>query len=113
MSRFAMLNAQTCMKRNCIYIMSNKGRTVLYTGVTSNLQLRRLQHRASGPDTFCGRYRAFDVIYVEWFDNIEDAIAREKQIKAYSRIKKLALIKRSNPTMSSLLPPWFDVENEV
>lgn len=93
--------------------MSNKGRTVLYTGVTSNLQMRRLQHRAAGADTFCGRYRAFDVIYVEWFDNITDAIAREKQIKAYSRIKKLALIKRRNPNMSSLLPPWFDVENEV
>ncbi|MEY2720167.1 MAG: hypothetical protein RLZZ273_1533 [Bacteroidota bacterium] len=101
------------MKRNCIYIMSNKGRTVLYTGVTSNLQMRRLQHRAAGVDTFCGRYRAFDVIYVEWFDNITDAIAREKQIKAYSRMKKLALITRSNPTMSSLLPPWFDIENEV
>jgi predicted GIY-YIG superfamily endonuclease len=88
--------------------MSNKRRTVLYTGVTSNLVRRRLQHRSSGVETFCGRYRAFDVIYVEWFDNIVDAIAREKQIKAYRRAKKLALIERTNPTMRSLVPPKFE-----
>lgn len=95
------------MKRNCIYIMSNRYRTVFYTGVTSNLTRRRHQHRESDNSTFCGRYNVRDVIYVEWFDDIRDAIAREKQIKAYSRAKKLRLIVTDNPTMRSLEPPWF------
>ena len=95
------------MKRKCIYIMTNKWRTVLYTGVTSNLERRRKQHRESGPGTFCGRYRACDVIYVEWFNDIRDAIAREKEIKRYSRAKKLKLIASANPTMRALEPPGF------
>jgi putative endonuclease len=95
------------MKRKCIYIMTNKWRTVLYTGVTSNLERRRKQHRESGPNTFCRRYRACDVIYVEWFNDIRDAIAREKEIKKYSRAKKLKLIASANPTMRALEPPGF------
>lgn len=95
------------MKHNCIYIMSNGSRTVFYVGVTSNLTRRMFEHRNASSTTFCGRYGVVDVIYVEWFDNIVDAIAREKQIKGYRRDKKPALIRRNNPRLQSLLSPLF------
>ena len=96
------------MKRNCIYIMSNKNRTTFYVGVTNNLVRRRLEHRAeTAGDGFCGRYNICDVVYVEYFDKIVDAIRREKQIKEYARARKLALIETRNPQMVSLQPPFF------
>ncbi len=97
------------MKRNCIYIMSNKNRTTFYVGVTNNLMRRRLEHRAElAGDGFCGRYNICDVVYVEYFDKIVDAIRREKQIKEYARARKLALIESRNPKMLSLQPPFFN-----
>ena len=96
------------MKHNCVYIMSNRSRSVLYVGVTSNLTRRRLEHQNATDNTFCGRYKVVDVIYVEWFDNIVDAIAREKQLKGQRRERKLALIRGRNPRLASLSPPFFE-----
>ena len=95
------------MKHNCTYIMSNRARTVFYVGVTSNLARRLVEHRSASSSTFCGRYGVVDVIYVEWFDNIVDAIAREKQLKGFRRDKKLAIVRRRNPRLQSLLSPCF------
>ena len=98
------------MKRNCVYIMSNRGRSVFYVGVTSDLVKRRLEHQQEGPEEgFCGKYNVRDVIYVERFDNIVDAIAREQQIKKCRREKKLALILSQNPDSASLPPPFFEL----
>ena len=91
------------MKRNCVYIMSNRGRSVFYVGVTSDLVKRRLEHQQEGPeDGFCGKYNVRDVIYVERYDDIVDAIAREKQIKAGSRQKKIDLVNGMNPDWDDL-----------
>ncbi|MCX6140157.1 MAG: GIY-YIG nuclease family protein [Candidatus Kapabacteria bacterium] len=87
--------------------MSNRYRTVLYTGVTSDLASRRLQHREESDSQFCGKYKVVDVVYVEWFDDIRMAITREKQIKGYRRTKKDALIKAVNPLQHGLVPPFF------
>ena len=93
-----------CMATNCVYIMTNKRRTVFYTGVTSHIGNRRLEHLHEDDSHFCGKYRVTDVVYIEWFDNIVDAIAREKKIKGFRREKKLALIHAVNPELHTLLP---------
>ncbi len=84
------------MKRSYVYIMTNQTNRVLYTGVTSDLQRRVAQHRAGAPRSFTSRYKAFKLVYFEEFGDIRDAIAREKQIKAGSRAKKLALVESMN-----------------
>ena len=76
--------------------MTNKGNTTLYTGVTSDLLKRAYQHRAKFVDGFTKKYRITKLVYYEVFDDIENAIAREKQVKAGSRQKKVQLINQMN-----------------
>ena len=96
------------MKRGgCVYIMANKNNTTLYTGVTSDLKVRGCQHKNNlFPESFTASYNLHKLVYYEGFFNIEEAIAREKQIKAGSRKKKEALI-------NSINPDWKDLYNEV
>lgn len=86
-----------------VYILTNKNHTVLYTGVTSNLKERVIQHREkSNPKSFTARYNLDQLVYYEQFFDIGEAIAREKQIKAGSRQKKLDLINELNPEWEDL-----------
>jgi putative endonuclease len=82
-----------------VYITTNESKTVLYTGVTSNLLKRILEHRENkGNDkTFAGKYYCHNLIYYEHFTDIAYAIEREKQIKGWRREKKIALIEKMNP----------------
>lgn len=81
-----------------IYILTNKSQTVLYTGVTSNLTNRIHQHKTGAfKNSFTSKYHVGILVYFEKFDRIEDAISREKQLKAGSRQKKLELINKFNP----------------
>lgn len=81
-----------------VYILTNKNRTVLYTGVTNNLKLRLYQHENKlKPASFTARYNSYFLIYFEKFNWINHAIDREKEIKNLSRDKKLNLIKEINP----------------
>jgi putative endonuclease len=92
------------VKRGWIYILTNKNHTVLYVGVTSNLPQRMEEHRTGKYKTsFSHRYNVTELVYFEEFDNIVDAIAREKQIKAGSRQKKLDLINGLNPLWKDLM----------
>ena len=85
------------------YILTNKNNTVLYTGVTSNLTNRLYQHRTGQfKNSFTSTYNVTKLVYFEEFDNIEFAIAREKQIKAGSRQKKIDLINGVNPEWKDL-----------
>ena len=80
-----------------VYIISNKNSTVLYTGVTSNLKLRVEQHKMkSNPRSFTARYNLNNLVYYEQYFDVGEAIAREKQIKAGSRQKKIDLINSFN-----------------
>jgi len=89
-----------------VYIMTNKTNTVLYTGVTSNLKLRILQHKEKYyKNSFTSRYNVCKLVYYEGFFNIEEAICREKQIKAGSRKKKVDMI-------NSINPEWKDLYDE-
>ena len=86
-----------------IYILTNKNHTVLYTGVTSNLGNRLNEHHIGLYKTsFTHKYNVNVLVYYEEFLSTEDAIYREKQIKAGSRQKKLDLINRLNPEWKDL-----------
>ena len=87
-----------------VYLMTNKRDTVIYTGVTSNLIKRVYEHREGLAEGFTKKYNVKKLVYYEIADDIESAIVREKQIKAGSRKKKIALIKSTNPAFKDLYP---------
>ena len=82
-----------------IYIVTNPNRTTLYTGVTNNISARVTEHwdNRGQPETFAGKYFCYNLIYYETYQYIETAIAREKEIKKWSRKKKEDLIATKNP----------------
>ncbi|MBI3195599.1 MAG: GIY-YIG nuclease family protein [Ignavibacteriae bacterium] len=96
------------MKKSYVYILSNYTRSTLYIGVTSNLGLRLQQHQEGGSE-FTKMYNVKYLLYFEEFANIQDAIAREKQLKNWHRDWKLNLIKTVNPELKDLSRdiPWF------
>jgi putative endonuclease len=89
-------------KQYYVYMLTNKRHTVLYTGVTSDLQKRVYQHRMKLVPGFTNRYNVEELVFYEVADNPEAAILREKQIKAGSRAKKIDLINGMNPQ-------WLDL----
>lgn len=85
------------MPKGYTYIMTNKNNTVLYVGVTSELRERVDKHKEKKyPNSFTARYNIDKLVYFEKFENMGDAIQREKQLKAGSRKKKEALINSVN-----------------
>ncbi len=84
-----------------VYILTNPGKNVLYTGVTNDLKRRVREHEADrgSSETFTGKYYCNKLIYYESFDHPRDAIQREKEIKKLSRENKIRLIKKKNPNM--------------
>jgi len=83
-------------------MVTNKTDRVIYTGVTSDLQKRIYQHKKKLIEGFTEKYNVDKLVYYEVFDDIENAIIREKQLKAGSRRKKISLIKSMNPTFKDL-----------
>ncbi len=93
--------------RQCfVYIMTNKSRT-LYTGVTNDLVRRVNEHKSKSVPGFTRKYNITKLAYFESGDNINAAIAREKQIKGWLRAKKIALIESINPEWKDLSEDWF------
>ena len=90
------------MRDPAVYIMASRRIGTLYTGVTSQLSLRAFQHREGSLPGFTKRYGCKLLVWYERYDLVVDAIAREKQIKAGSRRKKLALIEAMNPQWRDL-----------
>ncbi len=90
-----------------VYILTNQANTVLYTGVTHNLVKRVAEHKQKlDRNSFTARYNVNKLVFYEITTNIKAAIAREKQIKAGSRAKKIALINEQNPK-------WLDLAEEI
>ena len=85
-----------------VYILTNSNHTVLYTGVMNDLERRCFEHKQKKIKGFTQKYNVDKLIYFERFDIIDDAIAREKQIKGYSRMKKIALIDQFNEEWTEL-----------
>ena len=94
-------------KQYCVYIMTNSRRTVLCTGVTNDLSRRVEEHKNNKGTTFTKKYNVNKPVYYECGDDINIAIAREKQIKAGSRKKKIDLINDSNPEWKDLAEGFY------
>jgi putative endonuclease len=90
------------MKQPCVYIMANMRNGTLYTGVTSDLPKRAYEHREGLVPGFTTKHGCKILVWYELHDTMVDAITREKQIKAGSRKKKLALIEALNPDWKDL-----------
>ncbi|MBD1393110.1 GIY-YIG nuclease family protein [Mucilaginibacter glaciei] len=92
----------------CVYIITNNSNNVYYTGVTSDLKNRVLEHKGKIKTGFTAKYQCGKLVYFETFQWVDDAIAREKQIKAGSRKKKTDLIIGQNPDWNDLSYGWYD-----
>lgn len=90
------------MKKNYIYFLTNNNNTVIYIGVTSNLEKRIHQHKIKFFKGFTSKYNCNKLVYFEEFNTIKDAIAREKQLKAGNRKTKEELINQTNPNWNDL-----------
>ncbi|HKU19943.1 MAG TPA: GIY-YIG nuclease family protein [Terriglobales bacterium] len=89
-----------------VYILTNRSKT-LYTGVTSKLEQRVWQHKQHVFPGFTASYKIDRLVYFERYSSIHSAIAREKRIKGYTRLKKIALIISQNPTWKDLSEGWY------
>lgn len=85
-----------------VYIAANQSNTVLYTGVTNNLQRRISEHKNKLIPGFTSKYNVNKIVWYEVFPNPEEAISAEKKIKGWLRSKKIELIKKSNPEFKDL-----------
>jgi putative endonuclease len=94
------------MKRPAIYILASRRNGTLYIGVTSDLAARASVHKQDLIDGFTKKYGVHILVHYELFNSMPDAIAREKQLKKYSRAKKIALIETTNPN-------WNDHYEEI
>ncbi|MEM7550191.1 MAG: GIY-YIG nuclease family protein [Bacteroidota bacterium] len=96
-------------KGGYVYIVSNKTRTVLYIGVTSDLYNRAYEHKNGQGSKFTKTYKCIDLVYYEFFGSIEEAIHREKRIKKYNRAWKGELIRKHNPELRDLFDEVEDM----
>ncbi len=94
------------MNQYYVYILRNKTNTVLYIGVTVNIQRRIYEHKNELLEGFTKKYHVHYLVYYEMYQNIKDAIAREKQLKGWTRIKKVNLIESMNPMWRDLSEEW-------
>ena len=90
-----------------VYILTNISKTTLYIGVTNNLQRRYMEHLSGTIDGFTKRYYLHSLVYFEQYNDIRDAIRREKQLKSWSREKKNNLIDSMNPEWINLASQWL------
>lgn len=84
------------------YILTNRKRGVLYIGVTNDMDRRLVEHRSGHNAGFTKRYNCHQLVLCEHYERIDEAIAREKQLKAWKRDWKITLIERSNPDWADL-----------
>ena len=88
-----------------VYILTNIKRNVIFVGVTNDLERRVADHCDGRGGSFTRKYRINTLVHVEEFQYIDEAIAREKEIKGWRRSKKDALVQASNPTWADLANP--------
>src|SRR5207247_2078418 len=94
-------------KQYFVYILTNRWRTVLYTGMTNSLQRRIWQHKTGTIAGFTKKYNCDRLVYYEIYNEVLQAIAREKQVKPWRRAKKIALITSMNPEWKDLAGDWY------
>ena len=95
------------MNLSYVYFLTNKNKTVIYIGVTSNLLKRIYQHKTKVYKGFSSKYNCDILVYFEEFTDLNQAIAREKQLKAGNRKRKEDLINATNPEWKDLSDGWL------
>lgn len=100
------------MRESWVYIVASESRT-LYIGVTTELEQRTWQHKTKRLEGFSALHNCDRLVYFEEFFDITEAISREKQLKGWSRAKKLAIIRRENPGFDDLAADWFEPQDIV
>jgi len=93
-------------KKYWVYLLSNKRNGAIYTGVTNNLYKRVYEHKKNMVKGFTKKYKIHNLVYYEEYENSEEAIAREKQLKKWMRSWKKNLIEKENPK-------WIDLYNDL
>jgi len=88
-----------------VYIVSSRSGT-LYIGMTNSIYRRALQHKRGEIEGFAGKYGCNRLVYYEGFDDVHKAIGREKQLKGWTRAKKIALIESKNPRWEDFAEKW-------
>jgi len=96
------------MRQYCVYLLTNFTNSVIYTGMTGDLITRVRQHRERWAQGFTKRYAVWKMVYFEQYADPLSAIAREKQIKAWRREKKVRLIDSANPAWEDLSADWYN-----
>jgi putative endonuclease len=91
------------MDKFYIYVMSNNSNSTLYVGVTNDLERRVLEHRTPDNKSFTSRYNCHKLVYYEEYSSINEAIAREKQIKSWNRARKDRMVDCMNPERNNLM----------
>ena len=91
-------------RRYFVYIMASNSLSTMYIGVTNDIGRRVFEHRNGNGSEFAAKYRVTRLVYVEEFENPAEAIAREKQLKGWKRIRKNELVRAANPTWADLAP---------
>ncbi len=94
-------------KNYFVYILTNPRKNGLYTGVTNSLERRVWEHKNKAVPGFTCKYNCVELVHIEVFDEVRQAIAREKQIKGWTRAKKDALIAAENPEWNTLAADWY------
>jgi len=90
--------------RYWVYILVSKSLSTMYIGVTNDLGRRVFEHRTGKGSAFVKKYKVTRLVYAEEFEQVEEAIAREKQLKGWKRIRKNELVRAANPEWSELIP---------
>jgi putative endonuclease len=101
------------MQERCYfaYIVASRSRT-LYIGITNNPHTRVFQHKFKFREGFSATYNCHRLVWFERFADPTNAVKREKQLKGWTRAKKIALIEAANPTWEDLSEPWFKAERQ-
>ena len=94
-----------------LYILASKRNGTLYTGVTSNLKNRVLQHKLGYFSGFAKKYKVHNLVWFEETNDLHAALLREKQIKKWNRAWKIKLIEEDNPNWDDLFEDWFSKED--
>ena len=91
-----------------VYILSNWNNRVLYVGMTNNLERRVYEHKNKMIKGFTSKYNVNKLVYYEMSSDVNDVIRREKQIKGWTRSKKVKIIESVNPTWKDLSEDWYE-----
>lgn len=105
-TRVVSVKYNNFMNRYFVYFMASNNQSALYIGVTNNMERRITEHKQHVVDGFSKRYNCVNLVYFEETSSVDDAIAREKQLKKWSRRKKDALVIATNPEWKDLSQEW-------